>query len=134
MACGCVNPTFKEFQPLQSLLELSGEFALPTDIVEPDILLGIKLHVVEYPDYAARRFYLPSGDGSGVNKRYFAAGYIAFGIDQGYYMPEIPIAFDKNFYLIPPNCTHISHWFYPLVRCDFDAVIGTCPEEEPPLV
>lgn len=129
MACGCPNPSFKESIPIQSLLELSGSFELPTDIVEPDILLGLKVAVISYPDYAARRFNLPE-DSSGIAKRYLQIGYLAFGIIGDCYLPEIPIEWDKSFFIPPPHCTHLRYWLYPNVQIDIDSIIGTCPEDD----
>lgn len=129
MPCGCPPPAFKETIPLESFLELSGSAALPTDIVEPDILMGVNVHVVVYPTFEGERFNFPEAD-SGGSLRYLGAGFVAFGFGSGYYLPEIPIQWDKSFFLIPPYCTHLRYWLESGVRIDIDTVIGTCPEDE----
>lgn len=130
MTCGCPAPTFKESVPIESLLSLTGKFALPSDLEEPDTLLGINVRVVTYPEFGGRRLDDSENGGSVVSIRYFNAGWIAFGRNDDYFMREIEIDWDKNFFLVPPNCTHVRYWLSLGVQIDVDKVVGTCPEDE----
>lgn len=129
MSCGCQRPIFKEYLPIESLVELSGKFTIPYDLLEgTDTFLGIRVLTVVYPDFYSKRFEL--NDTQFQSNRVLDVGYVSFGLAEDNYFLEYPVHWTRQLLTFPNGATHGRYWFNPGCRVDIEMIVATCPDEE----
>jgi hypothetical protein len=89
---------------------------------------GIDIEVLDFPEWGGKRF---NYDTDVTLERLYDVGFISFSTSKDYFLPEMELMWNRNYYYLPEGTSQIYIWLYPEVTVDLRYDIWECPEDEP---
>ena len=126
MACICPQGT-KSDQTLD-VVEIVKTRIIEVEEPEEGLYYrGIGVEVLDFPDWGGKRF---TYDTEVPLERLYDVGFISFSTSKDYFLPEMELMWNKNYFFLPEGTVQIYLWLYPDITVDLRYDIWECPEEE----